>query len=65
MTREDAYQIADEYIEGVWGASRTAWINGFINYPQRGVAKYERTSQCAIFRKKGVKDRKHYNKENS
>ena len=61
ITRKEAYQIADRYIPKVWGGLRTAWINGFIGYPEKGVAKYPRTSAAYQFRKRGVADRQRFN----
>jgi hypothetical protein len=63
IPRKVACQIADRYIPGVWGSLRTAWINGFLDYPERGVAKYPKGSPAYLFRQRGKKDRMAYNKK--
>jgi len=63
VTREEAYQIANRLIPETWGSLRTAWINGFIGYPEEGVAKYPKTSVAYQFRKKGAVDRQRWNRQ--
>ena len=58
MDRKEAEKMADKYIPGVFGIMRTAWINGYIGYPQKGVARYQRSSAAAIYRQKGINDKK-------
>ena len=60
MTRKQAYELADNFIPDVFGSLRTAWVNGFINYQQRGVAKYQRGTAPYVYRQRGAKDRKRF-----
>jgi hypothetical protein len=62
MTRAEAHALADRYIPNIWGSLRSAWVNGFINLPQLGVARYDRTSAAAKLRAMGVAARRHYEK---
>jgi hypothetical protein len=64
MTRREAEALANRYIPNVWGTLRTAWVNGFIGYPEMGVAKYPGCSEAARFRRRGVRDRKQHDKQN-
>ncbi len=43
MTRREAHGLAGRYIPNIWGSLRTAWVNGFIGYPERGVACTQET----------------------
>jgi len=63
ISRDEAMLIANRYIPTTWGSLRCAWVNGFINTPHRGVARYDRTSAAAVLRAMGVKARREYDKE--
>jgi hypothetical protein len=63
MTRCEALALAGRHIPNLWGSLRSAWVNGFINLPERGVAQYDRTSAAAELRALGVKARREYERE--
>lgn len=45
--------IARKLYPGIGGAILSAWVEGYLNLPQRGVRRYPKTSACQDFYNKG------------